>query len=153
MSLNLKDIGTGIFFIAVGLVYGSIAYKSLPIGEALSMGPGYFPILLSGILVAIGLVALGQGIFIHAGAAIGNVSWRGIAMISAALILFAALLHPLGLLLTVFITVFVSSRASPEVSLLRGTAIGAGVAALTTVIFIYGVRMPLPLFGSWFAGY
>lgn len=152
MSVNVKDIGAGAFFIAVGLVYGSIAYTSLPIGEALSMGPGYFPILLSGILVVIELVALGQGIFIHPGAAIGTISWRGIAMISAALILFAALLRSLGLPLTIFITAFVSSRASPGISLRRGVAIGAGVAALTTIVFVFGVRMPLPLFGTWFGG-
>ena len=54
----MKDLGAGAFFVFVGLVYGSIAWFGLPIGVALNMGPGYFPIVLSGMLIVLGLIGI-----------------------------------------------------------------------------------------------
>ena len=56
MTIDRKDLGTGAAFIAVALLYGGIAYRSLPVGEALNMGPGYFPLVLCTILAAIGAI-------------------------------------------------------------------------------------------------
>jgi len=151
MRANRKDLAAGGFFVAVGLLYGGIAWASLPIGRTLSMGPGYFPLVLSGILIVVGGLLVGQAALAGGGTPFGAVPWRAVAMISAALIAFAALLAPLGLFPTVFLTVFLATRASPEIPALRGAAIALGVAALCAAIFVFGVRLPAPLLGTWFS--
>ena len=55
MRANAKDLGAGLLFVLTGLTYGSIAWFRLEIGQALSMGPGYFPLVLSSALTLLGL--------------------------------------------------------------------------------------------------
>src|SRR5690606_8490719 len=50
MTFNRSDLGAGAIFIAIGLGFAAITLLELDIGTARRMGPGYFPIMLSGIL-------------------------------------------------------------------------------------------------------
>ena len=52
-----KDFGAGILYIAFGAVGFYIA-RDYGFGQASRMGPGYFPSVLSGLLLAFGLVAV-----------------------------------------------------------------------------------------------
>ena len=47
MTVNIRDIGAGLIFIAIGLLFG-LGSIGLEIGTALRMGPGYFPLVLAG---------------------------------------------------------------------------------------------------------
>ena len=58
MSGNTQDIGAGVIFIAIGLLFG-VGALHLELGTALRMGPGYFPLILAGLLVALGLAIVG----------------------------------------------------------------------------------------------
>ena len=54
---NPKDFWTGIIYISFGLASVLIA-RDYGMGTALKMGPAYFPAILSGLLVAIGVIAV-----------------------------------------------------------------------------------------------
>ena len=54
MRIDAKSVASGILFILMGLAYFWMAWSKLPIGSAMDMGPGYFPIVLSGGLVVFG---------------------------------------------------------------------------------------------------
>ncbi|MEN3354495.1 MAG: putative tricarboxylic transport rane protein, partial [Betaproteobacteria bacterium] len=56
-----KNIMSGIFFIGVGAL-GIYMAQDYPMGTALRMGPGYFPIVLSGMLILFGIYCLIQGV-------------------------------------------------------------------------------------------
>jgi hypothetical protein len=51
----MKEIIIGIFFIAVGLLFGSISL-TYTIGTLSNMGPGYYPLILSVALIVLGIV-------------------------------------------------------------------------------------------------
>ena len=52
---SLKDLLAGLIFIGFGLAFG-YATLGYQIGTALRMGPGYFPLVLAGIMVLLGVV-------------------------------------------------------------------------------------------------
>ena len=49
-----KNFMSGLFFIGTGAL-GIYMAQDYPMGTALRMGPGYFPIVLSGVLLAFGV--------------------------------------------------------------------------------------------------
>lgn len=59
--LSNKDFVAGLMFILTGAVSMFIA-RDYPFGSALRMGPGYFPSVLGGILVAFGNYVMIQGL-------------------------------------------------------------------------------------------
>ena len=55
-----KDFWAGLMFIAFGLAFWYIAQKNYAMGNAVRMGPAYFPVVLGGILAALGAVIFAQ---------------------------------------------------------------------------------------------
>ena len=151
MEVNRKDLASGAIFAAVGVVYGTIAWKSLPIGQALNMGPGYFPIILSAILIILGGVIIVRAWSTSSETPFGVVPWRGIVMLSAATLVFAAFLDDLGLFPCVWLTSFLASLSSPQIGILRGLLISLAIAAFCTLIFSYGINLPVPRIGPVFS--
>lgn len=150
MSANLKDLGAGALFVFVGAVYGSIAWFGLPIGVALNMGPGYFPVVLSGILIILGLAIVRRGfIDVEGRAPFGAVPWRGVVLLSLATVLFAAFSEKLGLLPAVFLTAFISTLSNPKVRILNSLVSSICIALFCTAVFGYGIRLPMPVIGPW----
>lgn len=56
---NGKDLWAGIMFTGTGIFF-MIASRAFPMGTAVRMGPAYFPTVLGGILVILGLVILSR---------------------------------------------------------------------------------------------
>ena len=54
---NNKDVWAGLMLIAIGAAAIFIA-RNYPFGTALRMGPGYFPVVLGGLLIVFGLSVL-----------------------------------------------------------------------------------------------
>ncbi len=150
MTANLKDIGAGTIFVAVGTLYGCLAWFGLPIGMALNMGPGYFPLVLSGILVVLGLTIIGRAfIDLDDRLPFGVVPWRGVVLLSLATIIFAAFVEKLGLLPGVFITTFIAMLANPKVHMRKSLASSLCIALFCTAVFGYGIHLPIPVIGEW----
>lgn len=157
MKIDRKDLGAGLSFIAIGALYGGIAMwgglgnPQLPMGRALSMGPGYFPVVLSCILIIIGAVLAGRSFFAErATEFFGTISWRAIFMLSLAVIFFGTYVREMGLALAVFAVTFLSALASRWVTPLYAAMTGVGMAILCTAVFGYGIKLPIPVIGTWF---
>lgn len=150
MLINKKDGAAGLFFIAVGLLYGGIAWSTLPFGSALRMGPGYFPIVLSGLLVVLGAVIFGRSLFSGPGLPFGIVPWRGLIMILLATLIFAAFIDDLGMIPGLFLTTLVATLASSETTVVRALSASLGITAFCTLVFSFAVRLPIPVIGPVF---
>lgn len=150
MQANAKDLGAGSFFVFIGLLYGSLTWFGLPIGTALNMGPGYFPGVLSGILIVLGLAIAGRS-FVDRKDRLpfGLVPWRAVALLSLSTIIFAAFVEKLGLMPGIFITALLASLASPQVRVLNAVISSACIALFCTAVFAYGIGLPLPVIGEW----
>lgn len=150
MHQNIKDLGAGLIFAAIGVVYGSIAWFKLPVGRALNMGPGYFPIVLALILICLGAAIMIGSFKKPQASPFGKVPWRGVILLSAAIIFFATFIEEVGMLPGVFVTTFLAAMSKKGVAPHHAAMTGIGVAIFCTLIFAYGVRLPIPVIGEIF---
>jgi hypothetical protein len=147
MTLNVKDVAAGLVFMGLGGLFAA-GSMMLELGTPLRMGPGFFPLILAGLLVAIGAAIVLQGLQ-HAPSAMGPVPWRGIVLLAAAPIVFGATIRGLGLLLAVVLVAAISAFASRRMSVLLAAVLTAGLTLFCVLIFHYGLSLPIRLFGPW----
>lgn len=145
-------IFSGIFFVTVGLLYGGMTLNSLPIGTAFNMGPGYFPVVLSSILVVLGVVIGTRGLFDGEASHIGSIPWRPLVMISLAIVIFVLGLKRLGLPVTIFLTTLSACASSRQIRSIEAMAIGLGLAVFCTLVFGFGIKLSAPMIGPWLEG-
>jgi hypothetical protein len=149
MTVNIRDIGAGLIFIAIGILFG-LGALGLELGTALRMGPGYFPLVLAGILVVLGLVILAQA-FGHPTTGRLAVPWRGLVLILAAPVVFGLTVRGLGLVPAVMLVVLISAFASRRMSVPLALALTVALTLFCVLVFSFGLGLPLRLFGPWLA--
>ena len=148
MKPNFKDIRLALIFVAIGLFFGLYAYFNINIGVPARMGPGFFPILLSYLLIGLGLL-IGASALVSPSSPTTPVPWRGLVSIILAPIFFGLTVRGLGFVPAVAGTVFVTALASREIGLKRATLISGGMTLLCLVVFYFGLKIPVELFGPW----
>ncbi|YBV97637.1 tripartite tricarboxylate transporter TctB family protein [Phyllobacteriaceae bacterium JZ32] len=150
LSINARDGLCAALFIALGAFFALQSF-GLELGSAFRMGPGYFPLLLSGLLVILGLVILVQATQYEA-EPIGPVAWRGILFILPAPIVFGLTIRGLGFVPAVFLTAmtaaFASRRMKPGIALL----LAGGLTIFSVIVFSYALGLPFRRFGPWLGG-
>ena len=146
-ALFSQDALSGLMFMAFAGAFAFLS-KDLSLGTALRMGAGYFPLLLSGLLGCIGL-----GIFIRAlwgeGGKMEPAAWRGLGLVTAAVLVFGFGLSGLGLGPTVALSAFLSTLASGRVGMRHAALLAAFLVVFTWLVFIQGLGLPIPLIGFW----
>lgn len=152
MLIDRKQAMSGAFLAGIGIIYGGTALSSLPLGEVFNMGPGFFPVMLSGMLVVIGLVLIVQSILKAAPAEGVSIPWRPIAFLTAAIVFFASALQYVGLLPAVFIAALLASYADRNAILVSAAITSLVIAIFCAIVFVYGLRAPIPVFGTLFQG-
>ncbi len=144
-----RDTVAGLFFAAIGLVF-VLGSADLPMGEASRMASGYFPRLLGYCLIFLGSVISIKGTFSEKKPR--EVIYR-FAVVKAlilgiALLAFAFLLEPAGLLIALSALVFISSLASEKRTLKEALMLTAAIDLLVVVIFIWGIGLEVDLLPS-----
>jgi hypothetical protein len=146
----VTDVLAGLIFVAFGLLFAitSLGYE---LGTPLRMGPGYFPLVLGGILVFLGLLIVGKGFIPSASAEgrLGSVPWRALVLIVLALLFFGLTVRGLGLVPATAVTALLTALASYRTGILGAAAIAAGLTVLCVLIFVVALQLRLPLFGPW----
>ena len=146
----VTDIMAGLIFVAFGLAF-AIASLRYELGTPLRMGPGYFPLVLGGILVLLGLLTVGKGLTAGAGAEgrFGNVPWRALVLIVVAVLFFGLTVRGLGIVPATAVTALLTALASYRTGILAAMAIAAGLTVLCVLIFLLALQLRLPMFGPW----
>lgn len=145
--LGRKDILAGLLFVGVS-VLGLWASRNYAIGTATRMGTGYVPRLLCWVLLGLGVLVMLQGFRDKSRA--GRLDetppiWRSIIFVTASLLVFAFAIQPLGIVLAIVLLVLVGSFAGRDVRPLESVATTVVLIALTLVIFVWGVGLPIPV--------
>ena len=135
--------------------FGAIAFwiaRDYSFGTASRMGAGYFPTVLSGLLMFFGVLALLRGVTQH-GAPFGAFAWKPALIITASTVAFGVLLPRAGLIIALIVLILGSASASTKFRFEARAALAAlGLIAFCVLVFIKGLGLPMPLFGSWFGG-
>lgn len=148
LSIDWTDALAGLLFIAFGLLFG-VQSLGLEIGTAFRMGPGYFPLVLSGILILLGILIVASAIHDRGSEEIGTLAWRGVLFILPAPIFFGLTVRGLGFVPAIFLTTLIAALASFKMRLHWALLLAAGVTLFATVVFSYGLGLPFRRFGPW----
>jgi putative tricarboxylic transport membrane protein len=149
---SIKDFLTGLIYVAIGTGTVLVAiFSDLKIGTALRMGPAYFPLVLSFILIGIGLISLIRS-FIQPGTPIGAFAVKGLVLVVVPTFLFGLLARGAGLIVALPLLVLASAMASRQFRWGPTLALAAGLTVFCALVFLKGLGVPLPLLGSWLGG-
>ena len=144
---NNKDFWAGVTFFMTGAGAMAIAW-GYRFGSRLRMGPGYFPVVLSGIMIAFGLIIMIKGL--RRGEKIeGNWSIRALILLPLSLVLFGILMRHAGFLPALVVLIFGSAAAGKEFKLLEVLPLTGLLVLLSWVVFVWGMGLPYPLFRSF----
>ena len=145
---SLPDVLAGAIFVLIGgaFVVGSLGYE---LGTPLRMGPGYFPLLVGIILAALGLAVVVKGLVAGEEISFGAVPWRAIIVIVVAILFFGFTVRGLGFVPTSAVTALLTTLASRRLRPLMAVAVAAGLTVAATLIFVVGLQLRVPLWGTW----
>jgi hypothetical protein len=138
------DVESGIFFTVAGLATMLLS-TNYPFGSAARMGPGFFPIILSGLLTLLGIAILVSGLRRSNPVMPEAFDLKSVLIICTAIVLFGLLLMPAGLLITVPLTVIIASFAQHRMKWRQTLVIAVALTAFTWLVFIAGLDLRIPL--------
>lgn len=146
MKVDLRsnmDFLAGLMLIGVGALAMLIS-RAYPMGSALRMGPGYFPMVLGGIMIAFGIVVMITGLRTQEKVK-GNWSLRALFILPLATVIFGVLMEEVGFIPAMLALVFVSAAAGDQFKWVEVLVMAIALTALCVGLFIYGLGLPYPL--------
>ncbi|MDR0737260.1 MAG: tripartite tricarboxylate transporter TctB family protein [Zoogloeaceae bacterium] len=147
MSLSFlkhRDVVAGSLFCLTGLVVALGACQH-PLGSAMRMGAGYFPLLLGGFLTVLGGAVLLRAFFSRQRHLIGHLTIKPVLLIGAGVLAFAGLLGSIGLAAASFLLIALSGLAHHESRMRELLPLGLFMALFGAGVFVWGLGLPLPL--------
>jgi hypothetical protein len=144
MTLGLsKDVWAGAMLIVIGTAAMLVA-RNYPFGTALRMGPGYFPIILGGLLTVFGLFILACGLHSRERIA-GSFSLRALIILPISLLLFGVLMEHGGFVPAMIVLIFGSATANTEFRFVEVLLFSVALTAVSVAVFVLGLGLPYPL--------
>ena len=146
-----KDTAAGLLFVAIGLAF-CYAASTYRMGVLTSMGPGYFPLLLTILLALLGFAILANGLRVE-GPEVGAIPLRALLTTALPIVFFGLTLRGLGLVLSLTITVLATTFAMRSWNPVVALSTTLVLVAACVAIFVFALGLPLSLFGPWIGGY
>ncbi len=118
--------------------------RDYPFGSALHMGPGFFPSVLGGVLIAFGICIMTMGL-------LGNeqiqarLSIRALIMLPLSLVLFGVLMQRAGFIPALLALVLVAAASGREFRVVEVLLCAAVLAGLSVAVFVWGLGLSYPL--------
>jgi putative tricarboxylic transport membrane protein len=137
------DFYSGVLLIVVAAV--ALSYiGTLAVGTVTRMGPGYFPFGLAVILLGMGLVLVVKGLA-TAGTPVGRFYLRPLVLILLSFAVFGFLIERAGIIVAILAQVAIAHFASRETILRQSVITGVAVAAVSAVVFVVLLKIPVKL--------
>jgi hypothetical protein len=142
-----KDFLAGLLLLGFGTL-GMYLALDYPFGSSLRMGPGYFPRVLAGIIIAFGVFVMVRGILSNERVK-GVWGVRALLLISLAFILFGWIMDRYGMIPALIVMFLVGARAGHEFKLLEVVILTVLMSVFAVVLFVYGLGLPYQLIQGW----
>jgi hypothetical protein len=139
--LRSKDFWSGIMFLAFALT-GIVVAHGYAMGTSNKMGPGYFPVALSLILGALGLV-LGVRAFFIEGEALSRFRLLPLILMTIGVVVFGFTIEQYGLVVATVLTIVIACLAGRESGWIEVALIAFGLAAFSVIVFHTLLMLPL----------
>ncbi len=138
-----RDFWGGLVLIAVGIL-AIWASRDLPGQRGFAFGPGTAPRLFSGLLIGFSAVVALGGLIMD-GPRIEKYKVRGPVLVIFAILGFAAMIRPLGMVPASFVTFMVAILGSKEMRVLESFVAAAVMTAFCVLLFVYLLNLPFQL--------
>jgi uncharacterized membrane protein len=144
-----KDLWASVMYIGTGALGMWIA-RDYPFGSALRMGPGYFPTVLGGIMVAMGIYVLALGLRKDHEKIQGNWSIRALIVLPISMVVFGILMEEAGFIPAMLALIPISAAAGRDFKWVEVVPLTIGLTILCAAGFIFALGLPYPLIkGMW----
>lgn len=144
-SIDWRDLLGGLLVAAVGGAF-ALSASSLPPGDPGTVGPGYVPIAVGLIAVALGVVIAARS-FLRSSPSL-KIPLRPVLAVFAAVAVFAVLIGSTGLLPTLMATIVVSALGSRDSKPLTVLLLAITVSLACWLVFVVGLGLPIPVIRS-----
>jgi putative tricarboxylic transport membrane protein len=138
-----RDFWGGLVLIAVAIL-AIWASRDLPGQRGFAFGPGTAPRLFAGLLVGLGALVALVGL-VTDGPRIEKYKIRGPVLVIASILLFAAMIRPLGLVVASYVTFIVAILGSKEMRVVESFLGAAVMTAFCVGLFVYLLNLPFQL--------
>lgn len=145
---NNRDFFAGLLYIAIGAL-GMFIARDYPFGSALRMGPGYFPSVLGGMMIAFGVAVMMMGVKNNEKIK-PHWSFRALIVLPIATVVFGVMMEETGFIPALLVLIPFSAAAGREFKPVEIALLTIGLTVLSTLLFIKGLGLPYPLIkGLW----
>ena len=138
-----RDFFAGVVFLLFGLC-AVVVGRDYPMGTALRMGAGYFPVVLGALLLILGAVICIKSLVV-AGDAIESIGLRPLLLVLLAIGAFAASVDTIGLVTATVLVTGIGAAASPESRWREVIVLTIALLGLSVGVFAYGLGLPFRL--------
>lgn len=143
-----KDFYSGLMYAAIGA--GAIVVaRGYNMGSSVRMGPGYFPTILGGLLVLVGVISMIRA-FTHEGERIKAFYWKEIVLVLGSVVLFGVLVRGAGLVPSLILLVVTSAWASDKFKIKTALLLAILTSVFSALVFVKGLGLPFAIIGPWF---
>ncbi len=136
--------GAATIVLALAVIYASFEYG---LGRGGRIGPGYVPLVVGLLMLALGLLMV-----VRAGRSHDpvhtDIAWRQVGLVTGGIVAFALLLDRAGLIVAIMATVVVAGPAAYGNTLLSTLISGTLLAAFSWTLFVYFLKISIPVW--WF---
>ncbi len=143
-----KDFLAGLLFVAFG-VAAIVIGSNYTLGTAARMGPGYFPRILGGLLVVLGLALALRALRLN-GPPLPGWKWRPVVIVLGSVAIFGLIVNDAGVVLSTIFLIVAASAASHEFRWRESIVAGCVLAALAVGVFVMGLKLLLPVWPAVF---
>ena len=150
MKLEFKgnrDLWAGMMFFIIGSGAIFMAWN-YPFGSIRRMGPGYFPVVLSVILIAFGIYIMLRGLR-KSEKILGIWSIRALIVLPFSMAMFGTLMDHTGFFPALIALIFVSAASGKDFKLKEASLLALILGVLSVAVFIWGLGLPFPLIGKF----
>jgi hypothetical protein len=146
------DFRAGLFYLVVGIAALWIG-RNYTMGTADDMGSGYFPFLLSLILIVIGSASVARSILGKRMPA-EQVHLRAMTLITAATLAFAMIIASVGAVIALPVLTLLSASASRNFAFgWKSVAAALALSLFCVIVFIKALGLSIPVTGWLFGSY
>ena len=143
--LGSSQVVAGTIFAIIGAIAIVLSLR-YPLGTATAMGPGYFPLLLGGLLVFLGGGAVVQALATRNFLPLGPFDAVPLFFMLAAVVAFGLLVEDWGLVAALAALVALTCYARLKSKPVEVLMIFVSLSVLVVVIFVYGLGLQFRVF-------
>lgn len=144
-----RDVISGGLVVGIGIAFLYFG-SGLRVGTASRMGPGYFPMALSLIMICLGLAIVVNSLRAPNGDG-GSLSvpWGTLGLIIGSVVFFALTLKGLGLFVSMALCILASASASRYAKWRASAALAVLLSVGCVAVFVWGLGLSMPIIGPW----